>query len=97
MTVQPHLSQDAFPQRRIETRTRKYRGNLFVANAEQAFELDELGEFVFRLIDGRTSVRDIGRKLAESYGGPIEEAVADTAALIEELVEHQVLQLRTDS
>jgi pyrroloquinoline quinone biosynthesis protein D len=78
-------------ERRRETRVRKYRGKLFVANAADAFELDEIAEFIFRQADGTQTVQQIGERLAAAYDLPLAQAMADTARVLAELAEHTVL------
>jgi pyrroloquinoline quinone biosynthesis protein D len=97
MTVPDRVDADSYPSRRLEARTRRYRGKLLVANTETALELDEIAEFVFRQIDGTASLRDIGRRLADRYGGDVADAIADTAALVAELVDHHILELHASA
>ncbi len=90
------LDPAAVPCRRLEARARKYRGKLFVANAAQAFQLDEVAEFIFRQIDGTASMREIGEKVAVRYGSPLDDAIADAADLVEQLVQRHVLEVVAD-
>ena len=49
-------------------------------------ELDDKGEAVWSLIDGRRSVRDIAARLAEESGLDEEEARQGVAALLRQLL-----------
>ncbi|WP_033438810.1 PqqD family protein [Saccharothrix sp. NRRL B-16314] len=93
MTLPMPLAAEAVPRRALGCRARRYRGSLLVANADQAFELDELAEFVFRDIDGARTVHQLGERLAVRYDLPVDQAIADTADLVHQLVVHRVLDV----
>jgi pyrroloquinoline quinone biosynthesis protein D len=78
--------------RRDEARMRKYRGRLFVAVAQRTVELEGVAEAVFRRVDGRASVADIARRLADHYDMPIADAAADTIRLLAELAAFGVIE-----
>lgn len=48
-------------------------------------ELDELGSFCWRMVDGNTSVRQMGAALSGRYGLPRREAELAVAAFLREL------------
>ena len=56
-------------------------------------ELNETGSFIWRQIDGRCSAADIAGMLAAEYEVPSEDALADTKALLQQLVSYQLLVL----
>ncbi|MEU7632315.1 PqqD family protein [Nocardia sp. NPDC049220] len=87
--ITPH----ATPRLRLTARMRKFRGKLLVASQEHKLELSESAEFIFRSIDGRRTVGQIGALVAEKYEIPADMATDDAAELIEELVEAQVVDL----
>ncbi|MFI7537271.1 PqqD family protein [Streptosporangium sp. NPDC049376] len=91
----PPLGHAAVPRRKLETRIRKYRGRLYVASADQAFELDHVAEYIFWEIDGKRTVREIGERVAATYGLPLEQALADTAAMLAHLAANEVLTAQT--
>jgi methyltransferase-like protein len=85
---------NSIPQRRIDTQVRKFRGKLLVASRNrQAFELSETAEFIFRQIDGKRTIQEIGGMVAEKFGAPLEMAVDDCAELIAELVEGKAIDV----
>jgi len=60
----------------------------------ETFELDALGAAAVPLFDGARSVAEIAAELAVSLGRKREEAVADCAAVVQELVQWGVMGLR---
>jgi pyrroloquinoline quinone biosynthesis protein D len=96
MTADNRVPDDCVPSRGADVRTRRYRGRLFIANTEQAYELNEAAEFVFRLVDGSTTVREIGVRLAAHYRYAVEDAVSDTVELISLFAERHVVEIVRD-
>jgi pyrroloquinoline quinone biosynthesis protein D len=92
MSTGNRVPEDCVPHRCVEVRTRRYRGRLFIANTEQAYELNEAAEFVFRQVDGAKTVRELGRRLAARYRYPVEDAVSDTIELITLFVERHIVE-----
>jgi hypothetical protein len=86
---------DSVPARLLSSRIRRFQERVFVAGPEQAFELTGTGGFVYRLIDGRRSVRDIGAMVAEEYDIDIETAIADVAEMVTRLAVDRVIELRS--
>ena len=85
---------NSIPRRRMDTRVRKFRGKFLVAGRDrEAFELSETAEFIFRRIDGKRTVQEIGSMVAEEFGAPLEMAIDDCAELISELVEGRVIDV----
>src|SRR5215469_15997274 len=76
---------DSIPRRRMDTQVRKFRGKLLVGGPNrQAFELSETAEFIFRQIDGKRTIQEIGGMVAEKFGAPLDMAVDDCAELVAE-------------
>lgn len=71
--------------RSLHARVRNFRGQLSVAVADRSVTLDEVGEFIFRQLDGTSSIGAVGSALAAEYGISDSEAVADTLDLLGEL------------
>jgi hypothetical protein len=65
------------PVRRLDARARSFRGKLLVARGEHSVELDEVGAFIFRSIDGQSSMLQIAHKVAVEYHVSPELALAD--------------------
>ena len=87
------LSPAAIPRLRISTRTRKYRGTLYIAGPDQAFELDDLAEHIFLDIDGTRTIAEIGERVAAEYHIPVPQAVPDAADAIAQFVESGLVDL----
>ncbi|AEV87117.1 hypothetical protein ACWT_6100 [Actinoplanes sp. SE50] len=85
------LTAQSVVQRASGARFRKFRGKLFVANASLAFELDEIAEFIFRQVDGESSVEAIGAKVAAEYDVDVAEAVADSLELLSQLAQNDMV------
>jgi len=81
--------------RRMEARTRKYRGGLYIAVQDQALELDEIAQAVFRGIDGTSTLRHIAAGFAEEYGVPAEEATADIVDFATLLLRYGIVEVVT--
>ncbi|MEV5873801.1 PqqD family protein [Streptomyces sp. NPDC052101] len=79
--------------RRMEARTRKYRGKLYIAVQDQALELDEIAQAVFRRIDGTSTLREVAAGLAQEYGVPADEATTDTVDFAGQLLAHGVVEV----
>jgi pyrroloquinoline quinone biosynthesis protein D len=78
--------------RQVNVRTRKYRGQLFVAVDDQAIEFNDIAEFIYRRLDAVTSLRDIAARLADEYGIPEEEALNDSMEFVVLLVDHGIVE-----
>lgn len=59
----------------------------------RTFELDELGKFVWDQCDGKTSVRQIIRKLAKRYNLNEREAEVSTVAFLQSLTKRGLIGL----
>jgi hypothetical protein len=86
---------DSVPRRRRETRARKYGTRLFVVGTTDALELDAAGEFIFRQIDGTTTVRRIAERIAQTYLVGFAEAMADSTELLAGLAAAGVIDIET--
>lgn len=80
------------PLRKANVRARRYRGRLYLASADKAYELNEAAEYVFRQIDGSTSIDEIATRLAAKYQYAVADAVADTVELLVQLASRQVIE-----
>ncbi|MEU8971356.1 PqqD family protein [Streptomyces monashensis] len=84
---------DIVPQLGLAARFRRFRDKTLIAVGPNAMELSDSAAFILACVDGQRSVAGIGALLAEEYGIDVDEAVADTADLIGQLVECRVLDL----
>jgi hypothetical protein len=76
---------------------RKYRGSLIVALDDNALELDEVTEFVFRRLDGETTVRHIAEAVAAAYEVPVDVAAADSIEVLADLLADGYVQVADGS
>jgi hypothetical protein len=84
---------DVVPRVRPGLRVRNFRGRLLIAHQEQALELSDTAAFIYRHIDGKRTVGDLGRLVAAEYDAPVETAVEDAAELLETLHEAHIVEL----
>ncbi|MFI5911832.1 PqqD family protein [Dactylosporangium sp. NPDC051541] len=87
------LDPDAVPVPRLEVRTRTVRGVMHVALGDVALELSDSARFIWKKVDGRRTVGDIGRLLAAEYGIDAGEAVADTGEVLLGLAEQSFVDV----
>lgn len=85
---------DLTPQRRLDARVRNVRGVMHVAGVERAFELSDVAALVWRLADGKHSIRDMGEAIASEYEVEAEDAARDAADLLSELERNGLVELR---
>jgi hypothetical protein len=71
--------------RSYDTRVRNFRGKLLVARAEHAVELDEVGAYIFKSIDGSSTMAQIATRMAADYDIPYDVALADGTEFVAEL------------
>jgi pyrroloquinoline quinone biosynthesis protein D len=76
------IGPDSVLRHAIQTRVRRFRGKMFIAAGEEAYELDELAQFIFGLVDGEKTVTEIGTRISRDYDVPVDEATADVAELL---------------
>jgi hypothetical protein len=85
MTGQPDISVHQVPSYRPDVRIRNVRGGYLVAVAGNAFELSETATFIWKNINGRNSIAEIGKLLADEYDVDEETAIADTKEILQDL------------
>ncbi|GAA3570840.1 PqqD family protein [Streptomyces osmaniensis] len=83
---------DATIRRRLDSRVRNHQGTLVIAGATQAFELTAVAAFVWRLLDGSRTVREVSLAVATEYSVDPAEALEDTRELLRDLLAHNVLE-----
>jgi Coenzyme PQQ synthesis protein D (PqqD) len=85
---------DVVPVPQLDARVRNLGDKVLVAGPEQVLELADTAVFVWKHIDGRRTVGEIGEALAAEYDIDAETATEDVAELVQELVEGQIVRLR---
>lgn len=89
------VTADTAPERGLQVRVRKVAGQLTVAGPDGggSVELSDTAALVWRAIDGRRTVRDIGALLAAEYDVDAEEAVQDVLDLVTGLADLGILSV----
>jgi hypothetical protein len=85
---------DAVPAPRLEARVRNLGDKVLVAGPEQVLELADTAVVIWKQIDGKRTVREIGGALASEYDVDPETATQDVAELVQELVDGEIVRLR---
>ena len=65
------------------------RGNL--ADMQRIFSLTEVGAFIWELLDGNRSLADIGEAVSSRFALTREQAGADAASFLEELLREDLI------
>lgn len=71
----------------------------FVKDAEgrkKTFELDPVGVYVWKLIDGKTSVEQLIRRIAKQYNLELRQAEASTTAFLKTLMQKGLIGIPLD-
>jgi hypothetical protein len=66
------------------------------AGATKTFELDEVGVYVWKKLDGHTSVEQLMRLIAKQYNLDIKQAEASTVAFLQMLIKRGLVGLKTN-
>ena len=74
-------------------RQRGFLGRLFPDVAEKQIKLDELGSFVIRHVDGKTSVLDIVEAFVKRFGVNRREAELSIAEFLKSLARRRVISI----
>lgn len=68
------------------------RGRWHVLAPERVFEPDPIAVEILKRCDGQTAVSTIAADLAKEYNAPVQEIVADTISMLQELADKGVIQ-----
>lgn len=87
------LTLDSIVRTVAEVATRESGNELVVVSPAQGkyLVLNQTGATVFRLLDGKMSLRNIATRLGENSQVPLEKVQADVLALTEQLLERGVV------
>lgn len=89
------IEPDAVPARRLDARIRNVGGTILVAGPREVLELTETAAFVWNRIDGDLTIRQLGQALADEFDVGVDTATDDVAELVEELVDNEILRIRS--
>ena len=68
------------------------RGRWHVLAPERVFEPDPIAIEILKRCDGATSVEEIADELAKDYNAPLQEILADTISMLQELSDKGVVK-----
>ncbi|MBS0234790.1 MAG: pyrroloquinoline quinone biosynthesis peptide chaperone PqqD [Proteobacteria bacterium] len=68
------------------------RGRWHVLAPERVFEPDPISIEILKRCDGATSVEEIATELAKDYNAPLQEILADTISMLQELSDKGVIK-----
>ncbi|CEJ85227.1 Coenzyme PQQ synthesis protein D (Pyrroloquinoline quinone biosynthesis protein D)(PqqD) [Hyphomicrobium sp. GJ21] len=68
------------------------RGRWHVLAPERVFEPDPIAVEILKRCDGATSVEEIATALAKEYNAPLQEILADTISMLQELSDKGVVK-----
>lgn len=95
MTAEPiarALTPAHTPSRSLGVRIRRTRDGLLLGLEGDALLLSDSAEFIYRQLDGRTSITDLARRLSTEYLIDEHEAAVDTIELLDQLGELGLVQ-----
>lgn len=68
------------------------RGRWHVLAPERVFEPDPISVEILKKCDGKTAVQSIAESLAKEYNAPLQEILADTISMLQELSDKGVVK-----
>jgi hypothetical protein len=80
-----------FPHAQTASTVVENRAVIVLADAGEVTILNELGTQIWELADGSNSVENIARKIVEEFDVGFDEALQDTQAFLNELVEKEAI------
>ncbi|GAA3784315.1 PqqD family protein [Streptomyces phyllanthi] len=82
------------PRRSLGFRVRRVESGLVIGFKDQALELSDSAELIYRCMDGRRTVADVAAVVAAEYGIEEAQALADVAEFIDELAAHGIVTIQ---
>lgn len=75
---------------------REIEGEVVIISPEESMlhELNQTASFIWKQLDGKRTMEEIARLLAQEFEVPVEQALADTEELVAQLQEKQLLSNR---
>lgn len=90
-TIIEAASMPALPNH-IKLRHDPGRGRWHVLAPERVFEPDDISVEILKRCDGKTSVQNISETLAAEYNAPLQDILADTISMLQELADKGVIK-----
>ncbi|GLY26196.1 PqqD family protein [Micromonospora sp. NBRC 101691] len=94
MSESPTASLESVPRLILGIRIRNFRGTIMVSSGAESFELTDVAAFIFRQIDGRSTVGAIAVDLAAEFEVDKATAQVDTAEFVGWLRAQGVVEFR---
>lgn len=85
MTAPAPCSAQTVPRRSLGVRIRRVKGDFLIGDEDSALLLSGPAQLIYSSLDGRRSIADIARMIAEEYGVDEEEALADAREFLDDL------------
>jgi P-aminobenzoate N-oxygenase AurF/Coenzyme PQQ synthesis protein D (PqqD) len=82
------------PSPRLDVRVRNREGTLVVARAGTVFEFEDVAAGVWRSLDGRRTLLDVARAVADTYQVSVEHAAATATGLVARLHDARIVDYR---
>jgi hypothetical protein len=79
------LTEEAVVAPAVGVRVRNFRGRILLARIDQVAQLEEVGSFIWRQLDGVRTVGQVGDVVAQEYDVAPGEARADALELLADL------------
>jgi hypothetical protein len=73
-------------------RIRRVKGDFLIGDEDSALLLSGPAQLIYSSLDGRRSIADIARTIAEEYGVDEEEALADAREFLDDLAGKGVVE-----
>lgn len=88
------VSLESVPRLILGIRIRNFRGTIVVSSGAESFELTDAAAFIFRRIDGMSTIRAIAADLSTEFEVDEVTAQADAADFVGWLMTQRVVELR---
>lgn len=80
------------PRPKLDARVRNLGGTLVVGWADRSVELDDVTALIWRAADGRHTIADIGKLVADEYDVGLAEAISDATSVLTQLHEMELIE-----
>lgn len=92
MTTPAPCTAQTAPRRSLGVRIRRVKGDFLIGDEDSALLLSGPAQLIYSSLDGRRSIADIARTIAEEYGVDEEEALADAREFLDDLAGKGVVE-----
>ncbi len=68
------------------------KGDVYIAKGEEAFKIDEIGQIVWNMIDGKTTLEDIIKAIVNKYEVDYNRVVLDVKSFCDDLLTQGLIE-----